>query len=452
MKSVATLIGQTIVSKVLVDNAKIPYAQYKSVSPGLNELEKWANVFNDLELDKPRTWMTTTQKLVSRVAQKNKPDTPKKSVDHFSTILEELNYAQMSSKWFLSDLVWEAISKCEETELWKGGGHVYTKIHLPNNHYFIRRRVEIRARAKEESPDMLDFLTGKSRTPGDVEVREDVIVYPKQGEIYLTAASDTSDFKMSMFRALGEVLYGGQNTEDMYTVDWDQENGGFLVEDLKFPDRLYKGEALNYIPVWERYIEMGVRRCICLQGKPGTGKSTLARTVAKRLGRRTVKMTASAFQRLHFTQWKILLCMISPEVLILDDIDRIDDLEEYLDRFEDAYYHVPLTLFTSNDLKKLPGAFKRPGRIDQLLELSDPAVEVRLEVLREFAIMEKVGEIPDERVGFMLHLYENYSGAFAVEYLRRVKVEGWIYRIPKEDLTFTKLYGKEDEFKELTKS
>jgi SpoVK/Ycf46/Vps4 family AAA+-type ATPase len=218
------------------------------------------------------------------------------------------------------------------------------------------------------------------------------------------------------------------------------------VEPLTFPDRPYRGNALEYIDTWKKYMEKGVRRCICLQGKPGTGKSTLTRTAATLINKRTVKVTSTAFRRMHFAHWKTMIALLSPDLLILDDIDRIPDLEEYLDRFEDAYYTVPLTLFTSNDLDEVPEAFLRPGRIDQVLELDDPSPDVRLEVLQEFSLAEGAGVIPVWKIPFVEALYEKYTGAFAVEYLRRVAVEGWEYRLPKNDITFKELVGKEDEY------
>ena len=289
----------------------------------------------------------------------------------------------------------------------------------------------------EEAADEVedeDILIGDDTKP----------LYPKAGEIYIPNTADDSEEKALFFRAVGKMLFE-QRSGKFFSIDWSNDKHTFLVEPLKFPDRLYKGEALNYIEDWKRFMASGIRRCVCLQGDPGTGKSTLTRTAAMQLNRRTVQVTSEAFRRMQFTHWKTMISLISPEVLILDDIDRIYDLDEYLNRFEDAYYKVPLTLFTSNDLEEIPDAFKRPGRIDQILLLGDPSPAVRLSVLQEFAQMEGVGEIPAWKTPFMERLYSEYSGAYAVEYLRRVKVFGWEYELPEGDLTFEGLVGKEAE-------
>jgi len=462
MNNFAAFVGHMIVSKVLVDGQQIPYEHYKSLSPHLNELEGWATVFTGLELDKPSTWAATGQKLIGRISQKREKKKPmkRKKLNPFDLAMDKIGYSTMNKNWYLADLVWEAVDKAPEEVVWFDDDNTYSKIILPDGQFMMRRRKRYKGFKGPQVPggaglgEMLDWRKGDPELDEDdplLEPEPDPAIgddgkpiYAKAGDLFIPSTSDESDEKARFFSAVGKVLFSQRNG-NLFTVDWSNEKHSFIVDPLTYPDRPYQGTALDYIDEWILFMDKGIRRCICLQGKPGTGKSTLTRTAATKINRRTVQVTSEAFRRMHFSHWKTMIALMSPEMLIIDDIDRVYDLEEYLDRFEDAYYQVPLTLFTSNDLDEIPDAFKRPGRIDQILLLSDPSADVRLQVLQEFAKMEGVGEIPDWKLPFMEELYSNYSGAFAVEYLRRVAVFGWDYKIPEGDITFKDLVGKEDE-------
>lgn len=453
MHYLATFVGQMIASKVVVDGVQIPDVQYKKFKPKMRELQAWADVFNGLKIEQPNTWVLTAQKLVDRVTS-TKSDPPSRlgsSFDAFSSLMRQFEYTQMSKNWFLADMVYDAIEEAPEEIFWMDEQWICTKIMLPDGQFLFRRRKNhalTKRRLMEEQqklgPISKEVEEGVEMIQALMGAEEAKPYTPKTGDLYIPSHSDDSDEKARFFRSVGKVLYHNQNT-NRYSVDWDKQNRKFIVEPLKFPDRPYRGPAINYVTEWVQFMDAGLRRCVCLQGDPGTGKSTLARTAADEINRRTVKVTSTAFSNMYFSHWKLMCALLSPEVLILDDIDRIHNLAGYLDRFEDAYYDVPLTIFTSNDLDEIPDAFKRPGRIDQIIELQDPDPSVRLDILQAFAEMEGLGEIPEHRAAFMELLYTEYSGAYAVEYLRRVKILGWDYELPPDDMTFKKLVGKERE-------
>lgn len=463
MNYLAAFVGHMIVSKVLVDGQQIPYEHYRKFSPHMNELESWANVFTGLELDKPATWANTGQKLISRISQTSSRNSTsrvkRKKLNPFDLAMNKIGYSTMSKNWYLADLVWEAVDKAPEEVVYFDDEYKYSRISLPNGQFMMRRQKRYKGyKGSYNVPGgagLEDVFGGarkggKSEDPEDDIVEDDIAIgdddkplYAKAGDLFIPSTDDDTEEKAAFFRAVGEILFA-QRTGNLFSIDWSNDKHTFIVEPLSFPDRPYKGNALDYIDEWQMFMEQGIRRCICLQGDPGTGKSTLTRTAARKINQRTVQVTSEAFRRMHFTHWNTMLALIAPDMLILDDIDRIYGLEDYLPRFEDSYYHVPLTLFTSNDLDEIPDAFKRPGRIDQILLLADPGPDVRLEVLQEFAKMEGVGEIPQWKLPFMEKLYEDYSGAYAVEYLRRIKVHGWDYKLPEHDLTFKDLVGQED--------
>ena len=63
-----SFIGNIIASRVLIDDTKLPYEHYNLLKPGIRELESWAGMFSDLELDKPHTWAKTGMKVFEKVS------------------------------------------------------------------------------------------------------------------------------------------------------------------------------------------------------------------------------------------------------------------------------------------------------------------------------------------------------------------------------------------------
>jgi hypothetical protein len=135
----------------------------------------------------------------------------------------------------------------------------------------------------------------------------------------------------------------------------------------------------------------------------------------------------------------MLINDFDPEMILVDDIDRCDhSLNQKLHLFEDKHCEVPLVIFTSNHYRQLPDAFKRPGRVDQIIEMMDPPESVRYDVIRSLGEQEGV-DIPEEKIPLLDIIYQEYPGAYVVELLRRCDIEGWDYQIPEYGLTFEKL-------------
>jgi hypothetical protein len=435
LKFLTTLMSHFIVSRVLVDKSQLPLEHYDLLRPHLDEMRSWSNVFTDLKVNEPTTWVLTTQRLIERVAsQSRSPDLDLQEShtvnDLWSLAMEKLDYMELDSGWFLTDLIWDAVESCPSKVILKDTDHVYTKIDISDKFSVFRRKA---------IPKPYKSLDGKEEPPPVVDVKYKGSKY-HSGVLFVPDAHTPKWFEF--LKACGDILF---KSRSLYALDYNSKKSELRINPFSFPDRDYKGEALELIEEWKMYMDKQIRRCVCLQGDPGTGKSTLSRTVVKVMQKRALRVSPKAFRRANFNAWKNMLTLINPDILILDDIDRIHELEDYLERFEDSYYTVPLTIFTSNHLDRIPKAFLRPGRIDQLVRLDDPSPEVQLDVLKDFAKREGVSEIPLNKVPFMALLYKEYSGAYAVEYLRRISVFGWDYRIPLTDLTFEKLVGKEDE-------
>ena len=149
-------------------------------------------------------------------------------------------------------------------------------------------------------------------------------------------------------------------------------------------------------------------------------------------------LTPDAYSDLGCTEWRELIELLAPDVVIVDDIDRVGHhvLETRLRFFEEGYCEVPLVLFTSNDHTDLPLAMRRPGRIDQILLFDAPGPNLIDDLIDELAA--RVGvEVPDEHRPKITALMQERSNAFAVELLRRGKVCGWDDLEYEGDITFT---------------
>lgn len=233
--------------------------------------------------------------------------------------------------------------------------------------------------------------------------------------------------------------------EGMSEVFWRARKAVVLdvnVEGMNFQEKelesyAYKGSLLNLIEQWERYREMGIRRNVLLQGRPGCGKSTFCFHAAHRLSKRTMLLTSEFCSEVRATDWALMLAVLRPEMVIVDDVDRVGGsaFETKLRMFEEGYCEIPFVLFTSNDHTRLPRAMRRPGRIDQIIMVDEPDENVRMHIIEEMA--SRVGvSIPVEALPRLDALLLELSAAHVVEALRRAKVEGWESEMAGGDVTF----------------
>jgi SpoVK/Ycf46/Vps4 family AAA+-type ATPase len=223
-----------------------------------------------------------------------------------------------------------------------------------------------------------------------------------------------------------------------------------ICRPLDHDDQCYHGDLTEMIEVMEAFREDGLRRNVLLQGPPGTGKTTFCLHAARELSERTLMLTPEFYNTIRCATWRHLTELLKPEMVIVDDVDRVAEhaLEQKLRLFEENYCEIPFVLLTSNDIDRLPRPMKRPGRIDQILEVGETEEQVRWNLIRNMA--DRVGvEVPDQELKRLDEILHEQSPAHLLEALRRARVLGWESDLlPDQDVTFETIDedGESDDF------
>jgi hypothetical protein len=143
------------------------------------------------------------------------------------------------------------------------------------------------------------------------------------------------------------------------------------------PANLYSDSTAHPIADISQYIskskELNISRSFLLYGQPGTGKTSWVERIAQEFANRIVKVDSSYLHAVSSTEIEQILSILSPQIVLFDDFDRIDS-EHYEGQFlyitENLKRKYPkITFFaTVNEPEDLGAALLRPGRFDEKLE------------------------------------------------------------------------------------
>jgi SpoVK/Ycf46/Vps4 family AAA+-type ATPase len=173
--------------------------------------------------------------------------------------------------------------------------------------------------------------------------------------------------------------------------------------DLFLPDEIVEAVRLNTQGFFERLpqyhrLSLPTRRGLLISGKPGCGKTTLAKVLASQLEGVTFILAKPGSIRSPEDVWMAfkMASETSPSLLLLEDVDMyaghrtrgfgnmiLGELLDALDGMEELSEVV--TLATTNRLSEIDEALReRPNRFDVVLEIPDLSDGVRLRYLRAF--------------------------------------------------------------------
>tara|TARA_R110002096_G_scaffold433887_3_gene653850 strand:- start:60718 stop:61875 length:1158 start_codon:yes stop_codon:yes gene_type:complete len=171
------------------------------------------------------------------------------------------------------------------------------------------------------------------------------------------------------------------------------------------------------------FLHDGQSRSLLFSGPPGTGKSTGVRQLARGLKLRTlrveIKMLAESDRRgmqSLTASLDTLVRALAPEALILDDIDRVQEEDKLLHFLELTKRTCRLVLASANNLGDMTQATLRPGRFDEIIEVTKPDKNVVRALLGDDeALLEKIGHLPMAYIAEFVNRREALGREVAME-------------------------------------
>jgi len=372
-----------IVCRILREDESLPIPRDVLVAIR-QELERYHDILEDVDLDKPSTLLS----LVDRIVEDNMPEKQDWSdAFEFTQVLDLVDFDP------LEGLMEEAVERLEPNRMvWEGKDTQFWEIH----------------------PQVLwecDKSSGKHR------------LWMPDSQ-YLTEA----------IQAIRPALWG-----DRQSVRVDTDGNDLHIDHYDLSGHDYIGPIEDLMDKAIQMYRADWSWTMLLQGKPGVGKTTFCRHLARQLGGRTMFAPKSLFASLRCQDWQEVIKVLDPDILILDDPDYVGryELREKLNLL--STLEVPLTLITSNNIDLFPEAMKRPGRIDHIEVVGSPG-KYRMEAMLEQKAAHFDVTVPSEYVDQLCEILWEHSPAHLEEVFKRAQAWGWeaektfdLYKKPDDD-------------------
>lgn len=119
-----------------------------------------------------------------------------------------------------------------------------------------------------------------------------------------------------------------------------------------------------------RFDGKNIPRSVLFVGPPGTGKSTIIRLIAHTMAKRSLRISVPELIKNDVNTIIAAIEVFRPEVLIIDDLDRLHDPKSLLDGLEDFRSTTGIVLASMNSTKRVDRALLRPGRFDDVRDVT----------------------------------------------------------------------------------
>lgn len=220
------------------------------------------------------------------------------------------------------------------------------------------------------------------------------------------------DRKDETFDALGKMLWrllGGKHV--LYSPN------GLVLDSYQDSNVIPTTQMKALLDRMIKFLVAKEPRGYLLSGVPGTGKSITIRWLAGVLGLSSVRvdlrLLAGDTERRGGSVavgLETMLRVLRPDVMILDDLDRIEVTAQVLSFLELARQSCRIVMASANSLGPLSGAASRPGRFDDILVFDTLDRQVVIDILGADAdLVDKVLTLP---------------AAYVAEFARRCRVLG----------------------------
>jgi len=155
----------------------------------------------------------------------------------------------------------------------------------------------------------------------------------------------------------------------------------FLKDDLYSPLPTRLGAQIY--DDCKKYYAFNKQRTLMFLGRPGTGKSSMAKYISTRLGMRTLRILGGALAALRAYDIMALVKYMEPEVVIIEEMDKVHLDSSVLEFFQSIKKDVKFMFLTINKKENLEDSLLRAGRVDDYIIVENMEEEIILNILGE---------------------------------------------------------------------